>query len=233
MSDLSDIVEEVKETTLPIVVEEEDTPEIVDKQKQAYQLKLRGVPAASVAKQMGISTPTVYRWWSRYEKRFATQFKTKQRSELLFDRIVFVEAVRDMTLQEVNQIDIDNIHKDAAGNITRLPLDPKTRAVKASLLKLAMDAENTVFNMLLKTGVLPSAVKEIHCSMDDTAPGKQIKVEERPKTREELLLSVGQLMQNTRMVVTEAPLLEDIEVTSTVTEVENAGGAEREGTEKV
>lgn len=233
MSDLSEIVEEVAEVNLPVVVEEEDPPEIVDKQKQAYQLKLRGVPAASVAKQMGISAPTVYRWWTKYERRFANEFKTKQRSDLLFDRIIFVQAVRDMTLQEVNQIDIDNIHKDSAGNITRLPLDPKTRAVKASLLKLAMDAESTVFNMLLKTGVLPSAVKEIHCSMNDTEPGKQIKVEERPKTREELLLSVGQLMQNTRMVVTEAPLLEDIEVTSTVTEVDNAGGSERERAEKI
>lgn len=232
MSDLTEMVDEVKETEV-IVLPEEETPELMDKQKQAYEYKLRGVPASHIAKQMNVSTPTIYRWWARYEQRFANSWKAKQRADLLFERIIFVQAVRDMTLQEVNQIDIDNTHKDSAGKITRLPLDPKTRSVKANLLKLAMEAENTVFNMLLKTGVLPSAIKEIHCSVDDTAPGKQAKTDDREKTPAELAQSVAKLLKNTRMIVTDAPLVEDIEVSSTVNEVENAGGLYAEGAEKV
>lgn len=167
-----------------------------DKVKKAYELKLKGVPIKNIANAFHVSVATIYRWVKQYEQEFARQFVSRPRSDVLMESLAFLRTVRDTAMKEVHQIDLDcqEVGPDGKIRTTGKP----DRIAKFRMLNTAMTAEKTSVDMLIKTGVLPNAVKEIHHSVEDTRPSDSMLDGNQPATREEALKKLTDLIVNER-----------------------------------
>jgi len=176
------------------------TPDDPDKLRKCYELKLKGVPIKNIAQSFTVSEATIYRWLSAYREQFARDFHDRPRSDLLLDSLAFLRTVRDVAMKEVHQIDLDCVEVDGNGKVVRR--GKPDRIAKFRMLSIAMNAETQSTAMLVKTGVLPNAVKEIHHSVDDTKPEGDLITSNIPATREEAIKKLTDLLVHERRMPT-------------------------------
>lgn len=204
MTAISELLEEAPPAVAPSVPME--SPETLERYRKAYEYKVKGVPVESIANAYKVAPSTIYRWIKIYEEQFALSMSQTRRANLLFDRMIFAELVRDLAMAEAHQITLDATYSDpTTGKIVAGKLDANSRKVKAACMKLALEADQSVFRMLHQTGVLPSAAKEIHCTVQDTDPGSRIVKSSETRTAAEIAVSISQLLQNSRVVQMELP----------------------------
>ena len=163
-----------------------------EKLHKAFELKLKGVPIKNIAQSFGVGEATIYRWLKAYRDEFAKEFHDRPRSDLLLDSLAFLRTVRDVAMKEVHQIDLDCIEVGADGKAHKI--GKPDRIAKFRMLNIAMGAERSSVDMLVKTGVLPNAVKEIHHSLDDTKPHDDLISSHAPATREEAIKKLTDLL---------------------------------------
>ena len=179
--------------------EEEDSPVPEDKLAKVYELRLKGVPVNNIAASFRASPATIYRWLEKYKREFDSQLVNKPRSELLLDMIRFTRAVRDVAMSQVHQIDVAALSVNSQGatvqDVTKMDLK-----AKGTFLKLALDAESKSFEMLQKTGVLPTAVKEIHYSLKETQPSDKQLSSTPTRTKEEMINHITELVSGGRIM---------------------------------
>ena len=186
--------------------EEEDTPVPEDKLSKVYELYLKRVLIHNIAQSFKISQATVYRWIDKYKQEFDRTLVNKPRSELLLDMIRFIRAVRDSAMSQVHAIDVMGLKVMPDGSIVNNieNIDLKS---KGTFLKLALDAESKSFEMLQKTGVLPSAVKEIYYSLQETQPTDKQVCNTPTRTKDEMISHISELISGGRII----PRLEDMD----------------------
>jgi len=195
MSNLLAVLDKVNAGMQP--VEEDNTPIPEDKLSKVYELWLKKVPIQNIAQSFKISQATVYRWIDKYKQEFDKTLTNKPRSELLLDMIRFIRAVRDSAMSQVHAIDVMGLKVMPDGSVVNNieNIDLKS---KGTFLKLALDAESKSFEMLQKTGVLPSAVKEIHYSLQETQPTDK-KISNTPtRTKDEMISHITELISGGR-----------------------------------
>jgi len=195
-------IESVRNPTVeaPAVVGTREDP---DKLRRAFELKLKGVPIKNIAATFSVADATIYRWLKEYREEFAREFHDRPRSDLLLDSLAFLRTLRDVAMKEVHQIDLDCVEVDHTGKAVKR--GKPDRIAKFRMLTLAMNAETQSTNMLVKTGVLPNAVKEIHHSVDDTKPTDELTAGAAPATREEAIKKLTDFLVHERRM----PSLDD------------------------
>lgn len=201
----------------------------LDKPRKCYELRLKGVPVVNIAKSFGVDESTIYRWLKAYREAFTREFTDRPRSDLLVDMLAFMRVVRDTAMKEAHQIDLDGMKVAADGTVTASgQID---RNAKHKMLSLAMSAESHSFDMLAKTGVLPSIAKEIHVSFAETKPDSGPAENATPVTREELMNRLIELAGNRRELPPLDTSEEDAHVEQLNRTASGAGLDEREDTE--
>jgi hypothetical protein len=187
------------------LAEEENSPIPEDKLSKVYELWIKKVPISNIARSFNISEATVYRWIDKYKQQFDTLLINKPRSELLLDMIRFTRVVRDVAMSQVHNLDLAAVKVLSNGTrvIDDTLIDMKA---KSTFLKIALDAEGKSFEMLQKTGVLPSAVKEIHYSLQETRPIDRSVSNTPTRSRDEMLQQIEALITGGRVM----PQLEEV-----------------------
>lgn len=203
MSNLLAILDRVEAGLEP--AEEDNDPIPEDKLAKVYELYLKRVPINNIAQSFRISPATVYRWINKYKQDFDKALINKPRSELLLDMIRFTRAVRDVAMSQVHGIDLSavKVMPDGTRVVDDTLIDMKA---KSTFLKIALDAESTSFNMLQKTGVLPSAVKEIYYSLKETQPSDKQVSNTPTRTKDEMIAHITELISGGRTI----PRLEEL-----------------------
>lgn len=172
------------------------------RKKTAYDLYSKQVPVNTIAKHFRVASSTVYNWIKDYRDSVTTRYTSRTRSDLLLDSISFLELIRDGAMMEVHNVDL-RVASAAAGTGKSLEGRAKLAelATKRKFMELAVDANTHIFTELLKTGVLPNAVKEMHCSFEATRPvvadSRDVKA---VKSREELEASILDLLRCGRTI---------------------------------
>ncbi len=197
MSNILALLDKVK-TDLP-GNSEEDAQIPADKVAKAFELWVKKVPVANIARTFGISEATVYRWINKYKETFDADLMGKPRSELLLDSLRFLRVVRDVSMSQVHEIDLNGVKVMPDGSVQRNP-DAVDLKAKGTFLKLALNAEESSFEMLRKTGVLPSAVKEIYYSLQETKPVDKAVSNTPTRTREEVIAHIEELLVGGRVL---------------------------------
>ena len=169
-----------------------------DNAKKAFELRSRGVPIVNIAKAFSVSEATIYRWLDNYKSNFSTSYVKRPRSEILMDMLRFVTVVRDAAMQTVHQIELTETIIGPGGK--RIKNDNVDLKSKVAMLKVALEAENVNFKMLRDTGVLPSASKEIHVSLEETKPTDKALVTDGGKTREQVLQTIETILTRGRSI---------------------------------
>ncbi len=196
MSNLLAILDEAK-SVVPQEVENEQIPD--DKLSKVYELWIKKVPISNIARSFGVAESTIYRWIDKYKETFDFGLVSKPRSELLLDMLRFTRVVRDVAMSQVHDIDLTAVKVMPDGSMVR-NTDTMDLKSKGTFLKLALDAEAKSFDMLQKTGVLPSAVKEIYYSLQETRPVDKAVSNTPTRTKEELIDHITELISGGRIM---------------------------------
>lgn len=203
MSNLLAVLDSIK-SSVPTEEENEQIPE--DKLSKTYELWIKKVPIANIARGFGVAESTIYRWIDKYKENFDFKLVNKPRSELLLDMIRFTRVVRDVAMNQVHDIDLTAVKVMPDGSMVRNTENMDLKA-KGTFLKLALDAEAKSFDMLQKTGVLPSAIKEIYYSLQETRPVDKAVSDTPTRTKDEMINHITELISGGRTI----PRLIDME----------------------
>ena len=197
MSNILALLEKVKSDAPGGPEEEVQVP--TDKLEKAYELWVKKIPVINIAKWCGVSEATIYRWIDKHKATFDAELMGKPRSELLLDSLRFLRVVRDVSMSQVHEIDLNGVKVMPDGSVQRNP-DAMDLKAKGSFLKLALDAEKNSFEMMQKTGVLPTAVKEIYYSLQETRPVDKAISGTATRTREEMIANIEELLIGGRVI---------------------------------
>jgi hypothetical protein len=188
-----------------------ESPGDLERYKKAYSYHSAGIPVKNIAETFGVAPSTIYAWIAKYREEFGRQLTAAKRTSLLFDRMQFATLIRDTALADAHQITVDAVYRDPiSGKITQGKLDGPLRKARTQLLKLALEADDNLFTMLHRTGVLPSAPKELHCTVSATNPDEKVIKPTEHRSAAEVKASVLQLLNNSRVIQVDLP--DEIEI---------------------
>jgi len=192
-------------------------PTTSDDFREVWELYCLGNSFKELAKVYQTTPSIVRSWIDTYRSTYAAEMSRTQRSMLLTDSLAFFRTLRDLSMSEVRKIQTTTLSVDEDGEIVDAEgtPDPKLMAARARLMKVALDSEKQAADLLVRTGILPSAAKDINVSIIDAQSEEgRTKVLEDDATRseKEILGSIEKfLTHSTKLLDEDEPSDEVIE----------------------
>lgn len=185
-------------------------PDTVDDLREIWELHCLGSSVKDIAKAYGVPLAVVRGWIDQYRSLFASELSRTQRSMLLTDSLAFFRTTRDIAMSEMQRVQTSTKIVTEDGEVTDADSSPNPQllSARARLLKTAIDAEKQAADLLIKTGVLPSAAKDINISIMDANnanAAQELADDEAARSTEEILDSISGYLTRTVQLVDDIP----------------------------
>jgi transposase-like protein len=149
------------------------------KHAQAFKLKMQGRTAAEIARVLGVSERTVYRYWKEHAHEYADSIKTESPVNVIADHLASLDEMERKALRQ---------HERASGSRD-----------EHAALSLALKIRQAKIDLQTKVGVLPTSPSQLYVSVDETASAAvSHRAPNEPATREEAIKKLHHLLIHER-----------------------------------
>jgi transposase-like protein len=190
------------------------TPESIDDLREVWELHCLGNSTKEIAKAYGVTSSLARAWIDEYRSLYASEMCRTQRSMLLTDKLAMFDTISNVAMSEVSRIKRRTLVVNEEGEVVEVDIkaDSQLMSAKARMLKVALDAHKSSADLLVKTGVLPSAAKDINISIMDAnseSAREKLAEDEASRSPEEILASIDNYLTRSMKLVDDSVLETD------------------------
>lgn len=143
---------------------------VAEKAAEAYALKMRGLPVASIAAIFDVSVPAVYKWLKQVSDDYRSRIENVPAANLIADSLQYIDHIADVFLYEAANADTTESSVDATTGEVIRKVTSQNKTYKAHCLENAVQCRKLMLDLMLKSGVLPKTPEHIYHTMKGEKP---------------------------------------------------------------
>lgn len=169
-----------------------------EKAAKAYDLRMRGISVAAIARGFGVDVSTVYRWLAQHVKEFQAVLEGQTAANIITETLLFLSRIEDICMYEIAQTEVDSaVIDEKTGAVVRPPEHRNSPRVK--YIRAALQARQMKVDVMLETGVLPRQPEKLEHTMKGATETTAV-VAREDRSTEQIRLDVEQLLKGSRVL---------------------------------